>query len=81
MKYLTTKEIALKLGIEAGSVWRRFKSKDILPCKEVAHCHYYSEEKVNLITPPDKQIIIYYPYRIETIYHIYESKMNYIPNL
>lgn len=86
IKRYTSKEIADSLGISKDTVTRTIRFKlGQKPIGKKGNNFLYSEETFSDVLMFYKRHTFsegkYIPFRIETIYHIYESKMNYLTNL
>ena len=76
----TTYEMSVFLKIKKNGVNKRIHKLGIKPLRKEGNVKYYSRDSYlavinhNIMKP--KKNLVYEPFRIETVYHIYESKMN-----
>jgi hypothetical protein len=84
IKYYSLIDMARELNILPETVRKRMKRIGIKYHKRIDNIHYFSQKdfdkiKTKIKTPINKEL--FYPVYITTTYHIYQSKMNYEPNL
>jgi hypothetical protein len=80
----STSEASEMVGLSVWTFLNRAKRKQIKPYRKQNKLeNYYSRAQIDLIT--DKYNTIENPFveviRVETVYHIYPSKLNYDPNI
>lgn len=85
VKLYTIKEIANETGIQRKAIQKRIKKLMITHVSKNGKENLYNsiqkyqikEGRPVRIIEVIKEVLVYEPLRIETTYHIYESKMNY----
>lgn len=78
--FFTTRDMSALLSLSYRAINKRIQDLGIEPVYKENGMRFFSKEsyvKVANYTRRDEPII-YTPLRIETVYHIYESKMNYL---
>lgn len=79
----SVQDMSVFLKISKSAVRERIRQLNIHEEFKEENKRYFSKsdyEKIeNYLIDKKPEIILYEPFRIETTYHIYESKINYLP--
>jgi hypothetical protein len=75
--YTTLNEFCKEKNINKKTLWGRLSKTDIKPVNKIWNEHIYLIIDLNKLLVKQENNVVY----ITEIYHIYESKMNYINDL